>query len=194
MQSDYKPDPDYHFIAAVRQGDVDLAQYWYQRGACVDGAVPGPHVVNPPVPLIEAARHAKPLMVNWLLDHGADVRKTDHYGDHALFKAVSAGDINCVTLLVDAGADVNHRNMDRSTPLHAACLRNDADIVALLVKHGARPDCYSRNGPLPVQLTTNPLIRQLLVPPADPLMASLRTALAAYRGNNNDQPPPQPRI
>jgi len=77
---------DYSFVDAVLKGDIDLAAYWLNRGAALDGQ---PQL---PVPLIEAAHQKKPFMVQWLLDQGASVTQTDHYGDTALLKAVAVGD------------------------------------------------------------------------------------------------------
>jgi len=144
----------------------------------------------------------KSLMVQWLLDQGASVTQTDHYGDTALLKAVAVGDLNSTSLLIMAGSNVNHRNRDKTTPLHMAALGNRKEIADLLLKNNADYQSYSQSGTRPFQLTNDPELRQRLKNPQksfgqnnvvpEPatvgtspddqnLMTSLASAIAKYR-------------
>jgi hypothetical protein len=64
-----------------------------------------------------ACRMGHTTCARLLIDHGADVRATNHYGWSALFRAAYWGHLGCVKLLVQHGAEVNCQDNYNSTPL-----------------------------------------------------------------------------
>ena len=62
--------------------------------------------------LIVASEHGYLEIVQTLLGRGADVHKSNDYGDTALHKASENGHIEVVRALLEAGADVHHSNDD----------------------------------------------------------------------------------
>jgi len=61
-------------------------------------------------------------MVKYLVEHGADINKEDHYGKTPFFKACHGGNEPIVKYLVERGADINKESEDGLTPLFHACL------------------------------------------------------------------------
>jgi len=161
----HRQDPNIPFLEAVLTGNKRQALLWFDRGAAIDGPAPSPHNPAPAIPLIEAARNKRPEMIDWLLNHGANIKKSDHYGDSALHKAASVGDLNTASILIDRGAPLDAINGNRSTPLHAAALRNDPDMTKLLVQAGANPNQPDRAGQLPWHLSQNAQVRKILQTP-----------------------------
>jgi ankyrin repeat protein len=89
--------------------------------------------------LLWAAEHGLAATAGLLLDQGADVNATDHFGNTALHLAVRYPEV--VRLLLERGARINARNAFGDTPLHKAV--GDRRIVELLLSAGA--DARARN-------------------------------------------------
>lgn len=126
------------------------------RGANVD--VQGGGGLTPLMLAVGGFNHKDDLIENQLaimsilLDHGACVDKTNHYGNTALIFAASNGWPRAVRLLLDHGANINHRGRYGETALDCAIEENNAwmfchflkpspfysKIARLLCKHGAK--------------------------------------------------------
>jgi len=101
--------------------------------------------------LIKAAEAGDPVVVNSLLENGADPDSTDLRGWSALMAACSAGKSEIVKLLLDKGAKVNARTKgfpiilsangsaipSGTTALMAAAYSGRPDIVAMLLEKQA---------------------------------------------------------
>ncbi len=89
-----------------------------------------------------AAYDGKPRIVEFLLDHGADVRAQETNGRTPLHDAANNGHLEVIDLLVRAGADLEAKDIQGMTPLMWGQIsrtgRKD-EIVALLLKLGAKP-------------------------------------------------------
>lgn len=155
--------PDARFIEAVIAGDRKQALHWLNKGAAIDGPQPGPYNKAPQIPLIEAVRNNKPLMIQWLIDYGANVQARDYLGDTALHKAAHSGNLNAATLLLEAGAEVNPVNGNRTIPLHQASINNDVPMTRLLMQRGGDPDMRDRSGRNAIRMTSNPDILDILM-------------------------------
>jgi hypothetical protein len=73
-------------------------------------------------PLSHACRNGNYDIIQLLVDHGADVLRTDDFGFTALHHAASAGAADVVELLLDKGADVHAKSYNGSTALHCCAM------------------------------------------------------------------------
>jgi len=88
-------------------------------------------------------------VVQFLLEHGAEVYAADKGGLVPLHNACSYGHYEVTELLVKHGANVNVSDLWKFTPLHEAAAKGKYDICKLLLKHGADPMKKNRDGATP---------------------------------------------
>lgn len=100
-----------------------------------------PHIVNcrdldgrHSTPLHFAAGYNRVAVVEYLLEHGADVHAKDKGGLVPLHNACSYGHYEVTELLVKHGASVNVADLWKFTPLHEAAAKGKYEIVRLLIK------------------------------------------------------------
>ncbi|MFZ2449988.1 MAG: ankyrin repeat domain-containing protein [Methylovulum miyakonense] len=106
---------------AVRQGNVETARILLDHGAnpntrennsgyvCIDADCSYRDLPEGNPVIVTAAKKSNEILVQLLIDHGADVYATDKYCDSALTFATKIGDTNLVQLLLNAGVDPNHK-------------------------------------------------------------------------------------
>ena len=126
-------------ILACGHGDATLVELLLASG--VDVSVSGTKRYNYQIPYEEATPlHAACAnshlhVVELLVDHGADIEKTNESSATPLIAAVRANDLTVIRSLLDAGADVNHA-VD-VTPLSEATRKGKLEIVEELLSAGA---------------------------------------------------------
>uniref|UniRef100_A0A3B4Y1S1 Poly [ADP-ribose] polymerase n=1 Tax=Seriola lalandi dorsalis TaxID=1841481 RepID=A0A3B4Y1S1_SERLL len=103
-------------------------------------------------PLHFAAGYNRLAVVQFLLQHGADVHAKDKGGLVPLHNACSYGHYEVAELLVLHGAVVNVADLWKFTPLHEAAAKGKYDICKLLLQHGANPTRKNRDGNTPLDL------------------------------------------
>ncbi|XP_078717480.1 poly [ADP-ribose] polymerase tankyrase-2-like isoform X1 [Lampetra fluviatilis] len=103
-------------------------------------------------PLHFAAGYNRVSVVEYLLQHGADVHAKDKGGLVPLHNACSYGHYEVAELLVKRGAVVNVADLWKFTPLHEAAAKGKYEICKLLLKHGADPTKKNRDGNTPLDL------------------------------------------
>ncbi|XP_015929424.1 poly [ADP-ribose] polymerase tankyrase-2 [Parasteatoda tepidariorum] len=103
-------------------------------------------------PLHFAAGYNRVSVVEYLLQHGADVHAKDKGGLVPLHNACSYGHYEVAELLVKYGANVNVADLWKFTPLHEAAAKGKYEIVKLLLKHGADPSKKNRDSHTPLDL------------------------------------------
>eukprot|EP01119_Soliformovum_irregulare_P015120 TRINITY_DN4210_c0_g1_i3.p1 TRINITY_DN4210_c0_g1~~TRINITY_DN4210_c0_g1_i3.p1 ORF type:complete len:1120 (+),score=266.32 TRINITY_DN4210_c0_g1_i3:3-3362(+) len=134
-------------LAQCAFSDVDGLEAILSKGVNIDAAD-----VNGITPLMMSIMTTTncELMVNILLDHGADVNLTNIHGMTALHLAsVYAPQI--ISKLVTAhGADVNARNCQGRTPLHYAMKVNNQDAIAALLDLNADVNAQDMAGVTPI--------------------------------------------
>ena len=88
-------------------------------------------------PLMYAAGEGRFDVVKYLINHGADVSKTNDYEQTALHYASGYGHLNVVELLLSKGAGIDVEDEDGHTPLMLAAETKQSDILLCLINHGA---------------------------------------------------------
>lgn len=90
-------------------------------------------------PLIWAAFHNRPQLLQWLIDRGANVDHQDRNGYCALHYVAQEKHERIAQIILDAGASTELRDVHGNTPLWTASFeaRGEFSIVQLLVSTGA---------------------------------------------------------
>lgn len=117
-------------------------------------------------PLHIASCSGHPIVVQLLLEYGAEVNVWDGKGRTPLHIASNNGDSNAVQMLLEYRADVTSRDKKGCTPLHLVSIKGNLEIVKLLVEHDA--DVNARDGKLltPLHLASangNRKVAELLI-------------------------------
>lgn len=124
---------------AAFDGDFDGAKAAVDAGADVNYRGFGGFT-----PLLAAAKNGHLEVVKYLVEHGADIDKSDNNRRKTpLLAAAFEGHFEIVKYLVDKGANVNVQAINGWTPLHDAAWVANFEIVKYLVDHGA--DLHLRN-------------------------------------------------
>ncbi|XP_018522092.1 LOW QUALITY PROTEIN: poly [ADP-ribose] polymerase tankyrase-2-like [Lates calcarifer] len=139
---------DRQLLEASKTGDLETVQKLctVQNVNCRD--VEG----RQSTPLHFAAGYNRLAVVQFLLQHGADVHAKDKGGLVPLHNACSYGHYEVAELLVLHGAVVNVADLWKFTPLHEAAAKGKYDICKLLLQHGADPTRKNRDGNTPLDL------------------------------------------
>uniref|UniRef100_A0A665VYG3 Poly [ADP-ribose] polymerase n=1 Tax=Echeneis naucrates TaxID=173247 RepID=A0A665VYG3_ECHNA len=139
---------DRQLLEASRSGDLETVKRLcsVQNVNCRD--VEG----RQSTPLHFAAGYNRLAVVQFLLQHGADVHAKDKGGLVPLHNACSYGHYEVAELLVLHGAVVNVADLWKFTPLHEAAAKGKYDICKLLLQHGADPARKNRDGNTPLDL------------------------------------------
>jgi len=100
--------------------------------------------------LNEAVRLNDIVLVEALIDGGADVNSIDKLGETPLHVAVVRGYRGIAVLLIEKGAEVNAGDVRGLTPVHAAAWRGYRDTVVLLITNGADINGRDKDGVTPL--------------------------------------------
>jgi ankyrin repeat protein len=87
----------------------------------------------------------RPVVVRYLLAHGANANSANADGTTVLMIAARVGDTDVVKMLHDHGAIVSQANHDGVTPLMAAAGGDNHDTLVLLLSYGADPCSKDKN-------------------------------------------------
>ncbi|XP_056152735.1 poly [ADP-ribose] polymerase tankyrase-2 [Lampris incognitus] len=141
-------DMDRQLLEASKSGDLETVKKLctLQNVNCRD--VEG----RQSTPLHFAAGYNRLAVVEYLLQHGADVHAKDKGGLVPLHNACSYGHYEVAELLVLHGAVVNVADLWKFTPLHEAAAKGKYEICKLLLQHGADPMRKNRDGNTPLDL------------------------------------------
>lgn len=143
-------DTEFHLLEAAKAGDLEVVK----KLVASHGDIVNCRDVDgrQSTPLHFAAGYNRVAVVEYLLQHGADVHAKDKGGLVPLHNACSYGHYEVADLLVKHGASVNVSDLWKFTPLHEATAKGKYDIVKLLLKHGADPSKKNRDGNTPLDL------------------------------------------
>lgn len=113
-------------------------------------------------PLHFASGYNRVAVVEYLLEHSADVHASDKGGLIALHNSSSYGHLEVTQMLIKAGANVNALDLWKFSPLHEASAKGKYEIVKLLLKNGADPKLRNRDNASPLDLAKDQEIADLL--------------------------------
>jgi ankyrin repeat protein len=135
----------------VVTGKYDMVEILLNHGA-------NPNTIewHSSTPLLKAVLFAKPLIVQSLIEHGADVKRRDSFGNNAVWYSVGGNPENTY-LLVLAGGNVNNVNIFGETPLVRAVdyqenTKRGYMMITTLLSLGANVNCTNSQGLTPLSI------------------------------------------
>ncbi|XP_043910993.1 ankyrin repeat and SOCS box protein 3 [Protopterus annectens] len=131
-------DEETALFVAVEKGHTDVAKLLLRHGANING----PHSKCGWNTLHQAAFQGNVLVLQLLLEKGADHESKDDFGITPLFIAAQYGKVESLRILIANGADVNCQASDRATPLLIAAQEGHSECVDLLLSNGADANLY----------------------------------------------------
>lgn len=129
-----------------------LIRKWYDYLAMSELTIRGirPYIkkginVNVPYPKQKVALHIaintdNLEVIQYLLQHGADINWKDSFGNAALYHAIGGVEnvnMEVVSYLVEHQANINTKNINGDTPLHAATENGNRKVMKYLIKNQA---------------------------------------------------------
>lgn len=103
------------------------------------------------------------ILAAGLIEDGVDINARTEKGSTPLLIACRRRkSLECVRLLIAAGADVNLPDKRGWTPLHFACYADNTQAVNLLLQAGANISLETIDQRLPIDLTANIKIKNLI--------------------------------
>jgi tetratricopeptide (TPR) repeat protein len=145
VQAQTLPDP-IRFSIVIERGDVSQAAEWLDAGLSPDfeGAAIGSGV------MIAAWEGNIPMMELFVV-RGADINRTNSFGEQALLHAAWKGHLPAVRWLVERGARLNRQGREWAA-LHYAAFAGHAEVVGYLLERGADINALSTNGSTPLMM------------------------------------------
>ena len=139
------PDP-VAFSNAIEQGDLVRARDWLDAGLPPDfeGKVIGSG-------LMIGAWEGNIPMMQLFVARGADINRTNAFGEQALLLAAWKGRMEAVRWLVERGARLNREGREWAA-LHYAAFAGHAEVVSYLLERGADVNALSTNGSTPLMM------------------------------------------
>lgn len=115
--------------------------------------------------LIRSAIRGNLELVQFLLDHGADISAKNKEGSTALINAVFVQDSEVVKELLDKKADPNVKNNNGRTALTYASFHNNQEFIQLLITMGADINAHDKNNKTAIMIATGEKQNALLQSP-----------------------------
>lgn len=151
---------DAELVEAAGKGNIPAMQKALDNWADID-AYSSPMQDN--FALYSAAENGQLDAVKYLIEHGAHVNTSTHYGETPLHAAARNGNADIINYLLDHGAQINKTTSWKMTPLHIAASKGQTAAVQTLVNRGANVNAKElTRGETPADMAKNPEIRDLL--------------------------------
>lgn len=121
------------FFEASGSGDIDRVQTYLEAGMDINTMRSGKTALH------HAVSSNEPLMVRYLVTHGADVEASDpELKRTPLFEVDSSNSaLSSLPYLLQAGANINAQDAKGNTLLHEAVTCPDTALFSILLKHEA---------------------------------------------------------
>ena len=97
-------------------------------------------------PAIECCFGGFPRILQFLIDHGADINKVNDIGCTPLYCAVQNNSHQCTALLLQNGANAELANIEGTNPLMISAQVNSHQCMSLLLQHGADASRANNSG------------------------------------------------
>lgn len=136
---------------AVKEGRLIQLQKAVEKGFNVNTRDP----MYGNAPLHWAARNGHTMIIQWLLDHGADKDAVAKNGNTALHFAADAGNTTSAEVLLKAGLDPNAKSKFNYTPMHWAAAKGHLQTMQVLLKHGSDINAKDKDGLTPLHLVAD---------------------------------------
>lgn len=174
---------------ACERGDTKTVKSLIQNGANVNMKSK-----NGELPLIAACQQDNDILIQILLDQGADINEALFSAVHSDYEKVvnlllckggclrdgekslltfacEQGSIKSIKILLEKGADINDVDNHKHIPICFACLKGFDQIVELLIKRGSKLNCHCKDGRTPLysacELGFKKIVEMLIVNGAD---------------------------
>jgi len=127
---------------ACREGNIEVVNFLIKYGADVNKE----NKYSTIYPLFEVINSInnienKFLIIKSLIDNGADINKTDAFGNTLLYYAVEQEDVKLVKFLIQSGCDINKVTRgDGDSVLHYAYFQKNREIILTLIDNGANEE------------------------------------------------------
>ncbi len=128
---------------------LEIAKLLLVHGAEVN-AVTVPDQKYGMTALMFAASHGRVAMIDWLVEHKADLELRTDRGDTALLMAAGNKQPDAVAKLLALGADVHAKNSYGWSALHFAAQDNQVRSMELLIQNGAQVQDTNHGGYTPL--------------------------------------------
>jgi len=146
---------------AAFKNNFDCVRLLVEFGAKVEGSgQPGLARAVIKTPLWVAIESKNREMAQFLIDHGANIDRTDPDWKNPLHRAVGTGNRFVFDLLVANHVDINRRDETGQTPLHVAVKRcqewpGSAEWVTLLLRSGAEVSARDKQARTPLHIAAD---------------------------------------
>ena len=139
-------------VASLHRKHFKVAELLHRYGADVNV-----RERNEKTPLLVACGDGSLDVLEWLLNHGADVdvQVLSNNGYGPLHSAATEGHLHTCQMLIEHNADLHMRTIFGTTPLQEATspihlTRDQVDIMQVLLDHGADPNSRDNYGSTPL--------------------------------------------
>ncbi len=140
---------EHQFLAACRQGRVDVMEYWLsQKGFSPNDEFISGYTGKKVSGLCVASQKGHTDGVKLLIKAGADVNQPWGDGATPLYMASQNSRAEAVEILIQAGADVNQGKDGGATPLFIASQKGHTEVVQILVN--AKAELNQAKGATPL--------------------------------------------
>jgi len=122
-----------NYIFAAGKGDLDRVKQYLDQGIDINAKDHHEQHVLP-----HAFRSGNDALIQFLVDHGVDVRRSNGWGGYVWFAdCIERGELDAVRRILDLGYDVNHHDAHGNSPLSYARQFQQPAIESLLRDRGA---------------------------------------------------------
>lgn len=140
-----EPDkPSISLYMALQRGDIAQIERHIYWGTDLNQPTP-----DGDMPLHEAARAGRLVVVKLLLDNNADINARDARNHTPLYEALMSGRTQIARLLVKRGAEFDPDRMLEQVVRNQV---TDRDVIEFLTQHGADINHVTENGDTPLHL------------------------------------------
>ena len=127
---------------ACREGNIEAVNFLIEHGADVNKAN-NYSTIYPLFEVINSINNIENrfLIIQSLIDNGANIHKTDAFGNTLLYYAVEQEDVKLVKFLIQLGCDINNVSRDdKDSVLHYAYFQKNREIISILIESGANQE------------------------------------------------------